>query len=56
MALGAGRLPAREVELPCCYEGELGTDLEAAASRLGLSVDDLVHGIRRELAKEGKAG
>jgi len=34
--------PAREVELPCCYEGELGTDLEAAASRLGLSVDDLV--------------
>ena len=34
--------PAREVELPCCYEGELGTDLEAAAARLGLSVDDLV--------------
>ena len=34
--------PAREVELPCCYEGQLGTDLEAAAARLGLSVDDLV--------------
>jgi KipI family sensor histidine kinase inhibitor len=33
---------AREVELPCCYEGELGTDLVAAAARLGLSVDDLV--------------
>jgi inhibitor of KinA len=34
--------PAREVELPCCYEGELGADLEAAAARLGLSVDELV--------------
>jgi KipI family sensor histidine kinase inhibitor len=34
--------PAREVELPCCYDGELGPDLEAAAARLGLSVDDLV--------------
>jgi KipI family sensor histidine kinase inhibitor len=34
--------PAREVEVPCCYEGELGTDLDAAAARLGLSVDDLV--------------
>ena len=34
--------PAREVELPCCYEGELGTDLEAAAARLDLSADDLV--------------
>jgi len=34
--------PAREVEVPCCYEGELGTDLEAASARLGLSVDDLV--------------
>jgi len=34
--------PAREVELPCCYEGELGTDLEAAAQRLALSVDELV--------------
>jgi len=34
--------PAREVELPCCYEGELGPDLEAAAQRLALSVDELV--------------
>ena len=34
--------PAREVEVPCCYEGELGTDVEAAAARLGLSPDDLV--------------
>jgi len=34
--------PAREVQLPCCYEGELGPDLEAAAQRLTLSVDELV--------------
>lgn len=35
--------PARTVELPCCYEpGELGLDLEAAATRLGLGVDELV--------------
>ena len=34
--------PAREVELPCCYGGELGPDLEAAARRLDLSVDELV--------------
>jgi KipI family sensor histidine kinase inhibitor len=35
--------PARLVELPCCYEpGELGLDLEAAAARLGLGVDELV--------------
>lgn len=35
--------PARTVELPCCYEpGELGLDLEAAAARLGLGVDELV--------------
>lgn len=34
--------PAREVELPCCYEGELGPDLDAAAQRLALSVDELV--------------
>src|SRR5207247_1660264 len=30
--------PAREVELPCCYEGGLGPDLEAAARRLELPV------------------
>ena len=34
--------PAREVELPCCYGGELGPDLEAAARRLELSPDELV--------------
>jgi inhibitor of KinA len=34
--------PAREVELPCCYGGELGPDLEAAAARLALPVDELV--------------
>jgi KipI family sensor histidine kinase inhibitor len=34
--------PAREVELPCCYGGELGPDLEAAGRRLGLPVDELV--------------
>ena len=34
--------PAREVELPCGYGGELGPDLEAAARRLDLSPDELV--------------
>ncbi len=34
--------PSREVELPCCYDTELGLDLEAAAKRLGLPVDELV--------------
>ena len=34
--------PAREVELPCCYGGELGPDLEAAATRLELSPDEVV--------------
>jgi inhibitor of KinA len=34
--------PAREMELPCCYDGELGPDLEAAARRLELPVDELV--------------
>jgi KipI family sensor histidine kinase inhibitor len=34
--------PAREVELPCCYGGELGPDLEPAAQRLGLEVDTLL--------------
>jgi inhibitor of KinA len=34
--------PAREVELPCCYDDELGPDLEAAGRRLDLPVDDLV--------------
>jgi inhibitor of KinA len=34
--------PARRVELPCCYEPDLGLDVEAAAKRLGLAVDELV--------------
>ena len=34
--------PARLVELPCCYEGDLGFELEAAATKLGLGVDALV--------------
>jgi len=34
--------PARTVELPCCYDSELGLDLEAAALRLELPVAELV--------------
>src|SRR5262249_24747966 len=34
--------PSRTVELPCCYGGELGFELDPAASRLGLSPDDVV--------------
>src|SRR5215831_18525908 len=34
--------PARTVELPCCYEGELGFELEAAAARLGLAPNEVV--------------
>jgi inhibitor of KinA len=34
--------PARHVELPCCYDPELGLDLEAAAGRLGLSREEVV--------------
>jgi len=34
--------PARTVELPCCYEGEMGFELAAAAERLGLPPDELV--------------
>jgi KipI family sensor histidine kinase inhibitor len=34
--------PARRVELPCCYDDELGLDLAAAADHLGLAVDELV--------------
>jgi inhibitor of KinA len=34
--------PARRVELPCCYDPELGLDLLAAAQRLDLTPDDLV--------------
>lgn len=34
--------PSRLVEIPCCYGGELGFDLAAAAEKLGLSPDDVV--------------
>lgn len=34
--------PARVVELPCCYGGELGFELEPAAARLGLAPDEVV--------------
>ena len=34
--------PGRQVELPCCYEPDLGLDLEAAAQRLGLSTGEVV--------------
>ena len=34
--------PARIVELPCCYGGELGFELEGAAAKLGLAADEVV--------------
>lgn len=34
--------PARQVELPCCYDSELGPDLVAAAERLGLTPEELI--------------
>jgi KipI family sensor histidine kinase inhibitor len=45
LAAGAGTAvlpPSRTVELPCCYEPALGLDVEAAAARLGLGVDEVV--------------
>jgi KipI family sensor histidine kinase inhibitor len=33
--------PARSVELPCCYGGELGFELEGAAAKLGLAPDEV---------------
>ncbi len=33
--------PARTVELPCCYGGELGFELEAAAQKIGLPPDEM---------------
>jgi len=33
--------PVRTVELPCCYGGELGFELEAAAQKLGLPPEDV---------------
>jgi len=34
--------PARTVDLPCCYEGELGFELEAAAQKLDLDPAEVV--------------
>ena len=34
--------PARVVELPCCYGGDLGFELEAAAAKLDLAADEVV--------------
>lgn len=34
--------PARRVELPCCYNGDLGFELAAAAARLDLPPEDVV--------------
>lgn len=34
--------PARLVELPACYGGDLGFDLDAAARKLGLATEELV--------------
>ncbi len=34
--------PARTVEIPCCYGGDLGFELEAAATKLGLGSDEVV--------------
>jgi inhibitor of KinA len=34
--------PARIVELPCAYGGELGFELEAAAGKLGLAPEEMV--------------
>jgi inhibitor of KinA len=33
--------PARTVELPCCYQADLGFDLAAAAARLGLPPEEV---------------
>ncbi len=35
--------PARTVEIPCCYGGDLGFELEAAAAKLGLTREELVN-------------
>jgi inhibitor of KinA len=34
--------PARIVELPCCYGGELGFELDAAAAKLQLAAEEVV--------------
>src|SRR5262245_7176668 len=40
-AAAIARPPARRVELPCCYGGEMGFELDAAAARLGLTSGEL---------------
>jgi KipI family sensor histidine kinase inhibitor len=40
-AQAAALPPSRVVELPACYGGELGFELEAAAARLGLAPEEL---------------
>ncbi|MBI3029837.1 MAG: 5-oxoprolinase subunit PxpB [Candidatus Rokubacteria bacterium] len=32
---------ARRVEIPCCYGGELGFELDAAAAKIGLAADEM---------------
>jgi inhibitor of KinA len=39
---GVALPPARHVELPCCYDPELGLDLKAAAERLTLPAEEVV--------------
>jgi KipI family sensor histidine kinase inhibitor len=34
--------PSRTVEIPCCYGGDLGFELEAAAAKLGLTPGEVV--------------
>lgn len=33
--------PARTVEIPCCYGGDLGFELEAAAKKIGLAAEEM---------------
>jgi inhibitor of KinA len=33
--------PAHTVEIPCCYGGEMGFELEAAAGKIGLPADEV---------------
>jgi KipI family sensor histidine kinase inhibitor len=33
--------PARTVEIPCCYGGDLGFELDAAAAKIGLVADEM---------------
>ncbi len=34
--------PARTIEIPCCYGGELGFELDGAAAKLGLTPEEVV--------------